>query len=712
MNKKILLILSFLSTITINYGIGGELKTSGSIDFVSKSNEKEKTFSFDKSSYKLTLIDLKLKDNEYGFDFGTVLKSSRDNILLNDNNNENIDKVSKSLDHDIQAKFFVNYGKTFNKLSLKTGIEYYLENFFIRKAKDTDGEIVSENRANYEFIDGDKRYTGGDVKVNLALNYNILDDTKFNFFTEYYANKFVDLKKGFPYYMFNTGIVSKDYSAMYGFNLNLRSLFNPYVEEKENEDDENYAFLNNYVTRYRQQLDAKYSKGIVNANLSFKENGYLIGGSKKTDPIQIDNHRIFLDTNVSVENKFDKLTLTNTLKTENKFETVKYMYTKKYELWSLVKPEYEFSVKYDEKISDFNIVPNLKYNAQLIIPLTEKIFDVEYLVNKHKVEANLATTYEKDKLKSVLNLNNDVTFSMRKDTLSKIEANFKQELLAEYKYNEKLKLNGKFVNASSISTINDVQDRIYLGNSSNKNLLEFKADYNILNGLDFQSTLSAKYEIENNHILNGGNIKYVPFEKYQTEKANEKVESPSIVFSENSDNDSREKELLKKELDFDKLYSKDFTNDKNRILFIQRYSNESQLTYKKEFDKLSLTTNLKLAAEIDSIALTKEKMAKERNQGEDLEELRIPLVASTPEKVVNNIGGKINVVPSVNLKYDFTDKFNLETGVSLNVLFAKKVINQINDSKRTDDGLYGPMDREFKLRNITPEFNISLNYEW
>lgn len=712
MNKKILFVLSFLSTITLNYGINGELKTSGKIDFTSKSNEKEKTFSFYKSSYDLTLIDLKLKDNKYGFDFGTILKSSRNNILLNDNNNENIDKINKSLDHDIQAKFFVNYGQTFDKLSLKTGIEYYLENFFIKKVRDESGNILKEDRANYEFIDGDKKYTGGDIKINLLLDYNILNDIKFKFLTEYYANKFVDFNQGYPYYKFNTGIEAKDYSVMYNFNLNLRSLFKPYVEEKENEDDENYAFLDNYVKRYRQQLEAKYNKGIVKANVILKDYGYLIGGNKKTDPIQINNHRIFLDTNLSVENKIDKLTITNLFKTENKFETVKYMYTKKYELWSLIKPEYELSIKYDEKISDFNISPNFKYKVELLLPLTEKIFDVEYLVNKHRLDTNLATSYEKNNIKANLNFDNNVTFSMRKDILAKIEANFKQEFLTEYKYNDKLKFEGKFSNESSLSTINDVQERIYLDNSKNKNELSLKANYNILKGLDFSSKLSAQYEIENNHILNGGNIKYVPFEKYQEEKKNDKVEKPNIVFSESNDDSSKEKEILKKELDFDKLYSKDFTNEKNRILFIQKYINESEITYKKEFDKLLLISGLKVESEIDSIALTKEKITKERNQDEDLEEMRIPLEASTPEKIINNIGGKVNIVPQVKLKYDFTDKLNLETGMSLNILFAKKVINQINDNKRTDDGLYGPMDKEFKLRKITPEFNISLNYAW
>lgn len=695
MSKKLILILSFLSSVTLNYSMSGELNTNGNIDFNLKSNEKEKTFSFDKASYNLTLLDLKLKDNNYGFNFGTVIKSSRNNILLNDYGNEKLHKEDKSLDHDLQAKFFVDYDKKFDKFNIKTGINYYLENFLIYKIRDENGNIITDNRANFEYVDGDKKYIGGDVNLNFAIGYNVTDTMKFDFFTEYYANKFIDFKTGFPYFKFSTGLKDNEYEINYNFNLNLRSLFNPYVEEKENEDDENYAFLDNYVTRYRQQLDAKYENNGLKTGLELKEHGYIIGGTDKKDQVQIYNHRIFLNTNLSKENKVGNFTFNNSFNTENKFETVKYENTQKYELWSLLQPEYEFSVKYDTKIHDFNISPNAKYNVSLILPLTKDIFDINYLVNKHKLELNLETKYQHDNFGAKLQLDNNATMTMIKDKFANVEANFNQKLETKYT-KDKLKLSSIFSNQTYLKTINDVQQRMYLDKSTNKNELSVKVNYDILPNLSFENETSAKYLVENNHILNGGNIEYVPFKEIL-----------------NKDTDSEPtNDKIKKEFNYDKLYGREFTVDKNRILFIQKYLNTSNIEYKKNFDKLELTSNLKLLMELDTIALTKEKAAKERNQGEDLEEMRIPLLTSTPEKINTNIGGKIELDPSTKLKYNFNDNLNLELKTALSILFEKKVINQINDSKRTDNGLYGPQDKEFKLRKITPSFNISLNYVW
>ena len=112
------------------------------------------------------------------------------------------------------------------------------------------------------------------------------------------------------------------------------------------------------------------------------------------------------------------------------------------------------------------------------------------------------------------------------------------------------------------------------------------------------------------------------------------------------------------------------------------------------------------------IALTKEKKSKLRNTKEDDEEKRIELQTSTQDNFVNNIGGKIEITPTTSLKYDFTDKLSFTGKVELPINISKKVINKITDTKRSDEGTYGPKDKEFILRKISTKFGFELNYTW
>ena len=274
MKKNIFLLNAILLLSTVSLSLEGNLKISGDLDFNFKSQEDdtttkvdEKGFYFSNAGYNLGLVDLKLSDKETGISLGGNFKSSRVNILVNDWDNEQYNKIreNKSLNHDVQGKVFVNWKNNNENLKFgsNVGFEYYLDNY-ARKSIRNGSEIAYEDTFDYEYIDGDKKYLGGDTKFNAGIYFKPINNLKIGLDTEYYANNIVKYQKGYPIFK-NISSLNYDINEnqklefKHNFNLNLRSFALPYKEEKENEDNEQFVFLNNFVRRYRQEFDTKYT---------------------------------------------------------------------------------------------------------------------------------------------------------------------------------------------------------------------------------------------------------------------------------------------------------------------------------------------------------------------------------------------------------------------------------------------------------------------
>ena len=750
MKKNIFLLNAILLLSTVSLSLDGDLKVKGDLDINFKSQEDdketkvdEKGFYFSNAGYNLGLVDLKLSDKETGISFGGNFKSSRVNILVNDSDNEQYNKIreKKSLNHDLQGKVFVKWdnNKENSKFGSNLGFEYYLDNY-ARKSIRNGSEILDEDTFDYEYIDGDKKYLGGDTKFNTALYFKPINTLKLGLDTEYYANNIVKYKKGYPTFK-NVFSLNYDISEnqklefKHNFNLNLRSFAMPYKEEKENEDNEQFAFLNNFVRRYRQEFDTKYTfdnkgdKYSLTAN--FKDHGYLIAGTNFYDKTDIANHRLFFDVEGKSNQDILGVKLSNTILLSSKYETVNYLNSNNYELWANIKPKYILDLSKEYVLNDFKLVPNLKYSGELVIPLTKGVYKSEYLINNHTPEINFEATYSKDKLKANVSLLNKTEFKLHKNTILKITGNFEQKANLEYNLNDKFNVKVDGENKLELTTISDVQKRIYLDTLKGNYGLKASLMYKIIDSenekLDISTKIGFSHEYEKGYILDGGKVPYIPKDEIpkQPDTPNPN-DYPEISFPKPKPKPEPKPTgvsksyltpgyIFKGDLDINRIndaHSRPYNIKGDLLLFIQRYVAGVGLNYTKNFDKFTLKSGVDTKFELDLIALTKEKKSKLRNTKEDDEEKRIELQTSTQDNFVNNIGGKIEITPTTSLKYDFTDKLSFTGKVELPINISKKVINKITDTKRSDEGTYGPKDKEFILRKISTKFGFELNYTW
>ncbi|WP_068267972.1 hypothetical protein [Caviibacter abscessus] len=810
--NKTRLFVSILLLTNLAYSLEGELKTGIKIspEFTSKENNtstntNEERFTYNKTGYNFTILDLTLKDKIHGFTFGTVTKSSRKNILINDWASEQYNKEAerKEKNHDFQSKLFVDwkYPKE-GKIGANLGIDYYIDNYFKKKLSDK-GKTLEEETYDLEFIENDKKkYLGGDVKLRAGLKLKPIEKLNIEIDSEYYANNFVNYTKGYPYFYLKNKLNYDNFNFSHDFKYNLRSLSVKYTEEKENEKDESFSYLNNFVRRYTQDIKSDYTHKVnedtYKISVELNDKGYFIGGPKKEDKTDIINHKIDFNTNLDINNKLEYgINLVNKIGLENRFETSKYLNNKNYELWSVVKPFHKIELRKDFYYNNFTFKPNINFETKLIFPTTKDMFMSEYFVSKYTLNANLDNSYEKDNINASAKFNNKINFNLLGKILKEVNSEFSQSYDVKYKYNDKLTFTSKGKNTAVLKTVNDVQERVYFDNLQLAYSVNAGADYTIINNnktsekmnLVVDLGLSHKYEIS--YVLDGGNVPFIPDDKFpkQPEEKPHK-DKPEINFPEKSkdtnnntgkkeqggtnippapplpktpvppapplpstpgtippapplpgaktvseevftaglallkkDNNETEKdknkkkieELVKPEIDLNRLnepQKRKFKNDPRLLLFIQEYTANAQLNYTKVIDKLTLETGVKVLAKLDVISLMKEKQTKERKSEEDTKENRIDLETSSYYNMKYNVGGKIEIVPKVKVKYDFIENFNLSGLLELNIDFGRKVLNKIEDKKRTDYGTYGPVDRVFKLRKISPKVGLELEYKW
>ncbi len=761
--KEKLLIASLIVASSTSFALEGNLKVGGDLDVKFKSYEddettsdlNEKRFDYSETGYNLELVNLNLSEKDYGIKFGTVLKSSRKNILVDDWSNEQYNKLEsrKSKNHDVQGKLFVNWENPNkeSKLSGKAGFEYYLDNYFRKMARDKNN-IVAEKTYDYEYIeDKDHKYLGGDIKLNAGVSFKPINNLTLSNDIEYYANRVVDYSKGYPYFK----TVSKlsyditDKSKLefnHDFNFNLRSLAQAYVEGKENEDNEEYLFLDNFVRRYKQKADAKYTlntekssdlKDNYEISANFKDDGFYIGGPRYLDPREIENHRLELNLKGSANNQFlvkgYKLNLKNELALENKAESAHYVRNNKNVLWAAIVPTYTLGLGTELNLGDFKISPEFKANTKLVFPLYKNIFRMDYFVNRYTFDLNTKVEYNKNNLEAKFEVNNNTELSLLTDVVSKITGKFEQKLDSKYKYDEKLNLTLVGGNTVEISTVNDVQSRIYLDTLKGKYNLKGGLDYTLLQEKDNKLTLSSHLGLNNEYefgyLLDGGRVPYIPpkAKPEQPEQPNI-IEKPEINYpaenpkpttpSRNSLENSSTTDLnghnVFKDYDIKMLdpTKRNFTNEAKLLLTVQRYAFDAELKHTNKINKIDLENSIKLDTELDLIGLVKEKKTKLRNSEEDDIEKRIDLITSEPGDIKYNIGGKVIITPNTSLQYNFNDNLSVKGKVELPIEFSKLVLNKITDKNRTDKDTYGPQDREFKLRKITPKLGFELNYKW
>ena len=160
-NKKVLLYFLVVSQVYAAKNIDIRLKSS--LDFNTeftqkdenkKENQTFKTFAYDKSGYNLSLVDLDFRLKKIDLNLGTVIKSKRADIQLNDWDNEEDKKKAKN--HDFMSKIYLKYNSPeFYGLKSETKLTYYVDDFVNDRKKNKVEEKIEDLGKPGEYIEAD-----------------------------------------------------------------------------------------------------------------------------------------------------------------------------------------------------------------------------------------------------------------------------------------------------------------------------------------------------------------------------------------------------------------------------------------------------------------------------------------------------------------------------------------------------------------------------
>ena len=123
-----------------------------------------------------------------------------------------------------------------------------------------------------------------------------------------------------------------------------------------------------------------------------------------------------------------------------------------------------------------------------------------------------------------------------------------------------------------------------------------------------------------------------------------------------------------------------------------------------------MNTEVNLKAKFDTLMLRNEKLY--HYNINDIESYKEKPLISDTFNTRYNIGGSLEINPKFNLEYMLTKNLSLDGSLGLNLVFEKKVINLIKDSRRPDNGQFGPVDKKFEFRKLNPTFEFNLKYTW
>lgn len=665
--KKQLLLLTLLSTEL--FAFSGEVKTSAklNLDFSPRYNEDYKeNFKLNNISSNLDLLDLKLKANE-NFEFSTILKSYRKDLRISDLYNSEL-KEKERINHDIMAKisFDTNFN-VYDKLKSHTNFTYYVDNFYTKK-DNKKGVIKEEDKSEFYINDEEKEALGNTI-LSTDLKGSI-NNVNIDFDAEYKANqlyRFDKDKSHFKLGIKSNGKVNDNLKLLGEYNffndLNMSSKpFDPFKTDLEEFPD---YYTGDYVSHFKQdfKFDTEYK---VNENVDFntysliKHQNFKSKGNNIISP-----YRTFYDiVNVSLDlefkNKIKDLVVTNKFSNEfefrNSFIKADEGLNDKKEYQAKYVPKFSSKIGYDKN----NLSTNLELSYSPSIVFKPIVVEAENIL--HKLEQNFDLKYIYDKLE--INTKNNLKESIKDNKISSL--NLSSDINLKYSYNilENLKLDSEISNIFKLNTQNKALNPDKLSNIFK---VSNKLEYKILENLLFKTDLIYENNSGFNYIL-----------RSDYKKINSTEQSPSG------------KAIL--------------TNMTNVL------SLNNKLEYTKEIlENLEIKPFMSVNTNLVFLHVRNEKAS---NNDRDIKSYQESVKVFNDLDYKYNVGGKIEILPGINFKYEAIKNLELNASLETSILFEKKVINKIKDDNRVDDGLYGPVDKKFEFRKFNPILNLGLKYTW
>ena len=686
--KKTFLLLASLITCA-GFAHEGYVKTGIKVEteFIPRTKNEEKKideskFSYNKVMYDVNIIDFNMKFKKLGLDFGGVIKSRRNNLELNDWDNDKKhteDSGSHEKNHDLMSKMYLTYeSPEFFGLKSKTKIAYYPDKDMFKK----------DNKILFEYIENEnEKQIAGNFLFDTNLSGKINNKINFNTNLKYKANQLAIFDKDEAYIKYDVkadGDINDKINLLTKYDLNYDLHFGSKPFDTFKTDLPSYPdyWTGNYVKnlKHNLELSVKYKvdkKNEVNVDFKTTMQHYLQGGETKTQGIRniysIINPVLRLGYN---RNILKELKLGAEL--EENFEIRKAIYlpeTKEEprdtDIWAGLKPYINFVAKYKNNFIDYQ--GRIGYASGLT--LAPIITHLENLSHNVKTENKLAINYEineKSKLNS--NLEANIEMPIKHIMLEPINTKLNVDLNFEHKFNDKLNLNLQIKNKLNLKSQKSVLD---LDNYSEILKLFGKINYNIHDNLKLINELSYENKTTFNYYID----------------SDEKKEDISYVRIDSQ-----------KQLIFAKGESKFQT-------LLNRFKLDTKLDYEKKInEQLLLKAGLNLKTTLDLFALRENKIMTYKQ--DEVESNMEKPKASDYKNLQYNIGGKIEFIPSVGLEYKIMEKLILSSTIANKLEFGRKVVNLITEEDKPDKDSYGYIEKTFGFRSLAPSIEIKLEYRW
>lgn len=684
-NKKILLYFLVVSQVYAAKNIDIRLKSS--LDFNTeftqkdenkKENQTFKTFAYDKSGYNLSLVDLDFRLKKIDLNLGTVIKSKRADIQLNDWDNEEDKKKAKN--HDFMSKIYLKYNSPeFYGLKSETKLTYYVDDFVNDRKKNKVEEKIEDLGKPGEYIEADgTKQALGNILFDSTLKGKI-KESEIDLGIKYKANQIVRFDKDEAYIKGRAKLKQKinkdifldmEYIGFYDLNLASKK-FDTF--DKKMFDYPDAGLPGHYVHHldHDTKFNIKYmfDKGEFNVNNSLNVLQLLSAGERKNEKIEKKysvlkpktdfNFKLNLNKNLSFIPKyiseFEYKREINYKQDQDSSDVIE-------EKWAY-KPAVQMGLKYiDEKISnEFAVGYKTAINVKKYFSKSENIAHEIYLANKGKININIMPKL-KFKLEDDLSLALKIKDKKLLPNSDKIAINTN----LEYEANDKLKI---------ISSL--------------KNDFNMTTKKKVLNPDDYENNFETKLEVLYTPLKD---ILKVNTEMYFNNN------SSFIYFPYAKDMSDPEEKLI-------------YLGDIRPISIFNKIGLKTKIEHQKKFNaNLSLNSGLGMEANFQALAITKEKLYHFENKD-------IPSNKKAPEisdyrQYRYNLGGEIKVNPFVEVKYSPIEKLDLNTKLEVELNFAKEVVNIIKNDKRPDNGQYSYIDKNFGFKKLSPKIAFELKYRW
>lgn len=660
-------------------------------------------FRFEKLGYDLSLAKLKISPLK-GLNLSLDLRSSRENIELNDWANDSSKPFNKrNKNHDVMAKIGADY--TFNikeGLTFKNSFDYYIDNFLTRKEKLKDGTIVEEYKS--EFIDdeGNKNALGNTI-FKSEIKGRASDKVDVDISAEYKANQLVRYNKDESYFKLSSKVDANldklKITGKYNFDIDLDMKYKKFDAFDTDLDEFPDYMVGNHVTMYKQdgsiefkynpdKDDSKYTrKKEYLFDVKAKNTAFILGGERLDLPNTTFYNIIEPSLGVKVQNVFDiskgRIVLTNRF--DNEFELRHTKYNKIgnavdiTEFAAAYRPNLTNRLGYELVTDNVSLDTGFTLGYKLPIVFSPQVTPTENLQHNLITRYDINYTHkfsekEKVQLKTDLDVQTKIKKSSDRADLS-VNSNLKLEY--ENKKIDKLEITTLLENKIKTNT---QKKRLNIDKFEETLNANANIKYEIMKTEKYNLDLNSKLEFNHNSTYN-----YVLFAKEK-----------EIEFENKPVSNSEEKENY----------------GKNKLTSMQnKLSLSSNLNYDRKLKQnLKLNSKLELEANIDTLVLRQEKMYHYKTN--DLKSYQENPKLSDDYKTNVNIGGKINIKPSLGISYEPIEKLELLAAIKGNIEFEKKVVNKIDDKERIDNGLFGPIDKKFEFRKLEPILELGIKYSW